>query len=67
MQVPQLDLTRFGGHVMFAKRGSHHGIQSETIHAGIPASNGRVGARWAQFRGAAEGVWSHRLVDSAVG
>ena len=37
-----VDLTRFGGHLMFTQEGDQDGEGKEAIHAGVPAANGGI-------------------------
>ena len=38
----KLDLTRFGGHLMFTQEGDQDGEGKKAIYAGIPAANGGI-------------------------
>jgi hypothetical protein len=37
-----LDLTRFGGHLMFTQEGDQDGEGTQAVHTGIPAANGGI-------------------------
>jgi hypothetical protein len=60
-------LTRFRGHLNVWNGGVHDGGQSDPVHTGVQAADGRPGARRAHPGLIGEGVRTHSLEHLAVG
>ena len=61
-----MELTRFRGHLN-TWGGGHDAEEPTTVSGGVPAADGRPGARGADTRGAVAGVRAIRAVDLELG
>jgi hypothetical protein len=64
---PDVDLTRFSGHLSVYREGVSNGEQRNEVSSGVSQANGRIGLGGPQIRGPVQGVWSNGLDDPKMG